>query len=54
MVALGALFVALTGGFFYLAAVRDKQLENYKWLLWLAVFSIPLPLVAIEMGCFVA
>ncbi len=54
MVALGALFVALTGGFFYLAAVRGKQLENYKWLLWLAVFSIPLPLVAIEMGWFVA
>ena len=53
MVALGLLFIALIGAFFYLT-VKGKKFDNYHTLLKLAVFCIPLPIVAIEMGWFVA
>ncbi|GAB2803913.1 cytochrome ubiquinol oxidase subunit I [Comamonas piscis] len=52
MVALGMFFIVLTGVFFYLAS--RHQLENRRWLLWVAVWAIPLPWVAIECGWFVA
>ena len=52
MVGLGIFFIALMVVFFYLASVH--KLDKYRWLLRLAVWSIPLPLVAIECGWFVA
>ncbi|KPH81080.1 cytochrome ubiquinol oxidase subunit I [Bosea vaviloviae] len=52
MVALGMLFILLTAVFFVLSARR--RLDRYPMLLWIAVFSIPLPWVAIECGWFVA
>ena len=52
MVALGMFFIVLTAVFFYLAS--RHQLENRRWLLWVAVWAIPLPWVAIECGWFVA
>ncbi|PZN94696.1 MAG: cytochrome bd-I ubiquinol oxidase subunit CydA [Hyphomicrobiales bacterium] len=52
MVGLGMLFILLTAVFFVLSARR--RLDRYPTLLWIAVFSIPLPWVAIECGWFVA
>lgn len=52
MVALGMYFIVLTAVFFYLAS--RHRLENHRWLLKMAVWSIPLPWVAIECGWFVA
>ena len=52
MVGLGVFFIVMMVTFFYLASRR--RLERYRWLLWVAVFSIPLPWVAIESGWFVA
>jgi cytochrome d ubiquinol oxidase subunit I len=48
MVGLGVYFILLTAIFFALAALR--RLDRYRWLLWVAVFSIPLPWVAAELG----
>jgi len=45
-------FIVLTAVFFYLAS--RHQLEDRRWLLWVAVWAIPLPWVAIECGWFVA
>ena len=53
MVALGFFFFALLAAFFYYAIKGDK-FENHPLLLRLAVWSIPLPVVACEMGWFVA
>jgi cytochrome d ubiquinol oxidase subunit I len=52
MVGLGMFFIVLTGTFFVLSARRS--LDRYPWLLRVAVFSIPLPWVAAEMGWIVA
>ena len=52
MVGLGFFFILLTAVFFYLSAVR--QLERRRWLLWVAVGTIPLPWIAAECGWFVA
>ncbi|RKQ72845.1 cytochrome ubiquinol oxidase subunit I [Oceanibaculum indicum] len=52
MVGLGFFFILLTATFFYLAT--KHQLERRRWLLWVAVYSIPLPWVAAELGWFVA
>ena len=52
MVGLGMLFILLTAVFFVLSARR--RLDRYPTLLWIAVFAIPLPWVAIECGWFVA
>ncbi len=52
MVGLGMFFIALTAGFFLLSARR--QLDKRRWPLWIAVFSIPLPWIAAEMGWVVA
>ncbi|MGH2341407.1 cytochrome ubiquinol oxidase subunit I [Segnochrobactraceae bacterium EtOH-i3] len=52
MVALGFFFIVLTGTFFVIASKR--QIEKRRWLLWVAVFSIPLPWLAAELGWIVA
>lgn len=52
MVGLGFYFILFTGTFFYLASTG--RIEKYKWLLRLAVVSIPLPWIAAELGWFVA
>ncbi|HVY43306.1 MAG TPA: cytochrome ubiquinol oxidase subunit I [Hyphomicrobiaceae bacterium] len=52
MVGLGFFFIALTALFFYLAARR--RLDRYPLLLRVAVFSIPLPWLAAELGWIVA
>ncbi|MCT8267990.1 cytochrome ubiquinol oxidase subunit I [Afifella sp. JA880] len=52
MVGLGFFFILLMGVFFVLSA--QHTLEKRRWLLWVAVFSIPLPWIAAESGWFVA
>jgi len=52
MVGLGFYFILFTGAFFYLASTG--RLDKYRWLLRLAVYSIPLPWIAAELGWFVA
>ncbi|HYP69929.1 MAG TPA: cytochrome ubiquinol oxidase subunit I [Variovorax sp.] len=52
MVGLGMFFILLTGTFFVLSAVR--QLDRWRWLLKVAVWSIPLPFLAAECGWIVA
>jgi len=52
MVGLGFYFIFFTGTFFYLASTG--RLDRYRWLLRLAVISIPLPWIAAELGWFVA
>jgi len=52
MVGLGMFFIALTATFFVLSARR--RLDAHPWLLKVAVFAIPLPWVAAEMGWIVA
>lgn len=52
MVALGFYFIVLFTVFFWLAS-RDR-LQRRRWLLKVALFSLPLPWVAIEFGWFVA
>ncbi|MFC0283967.1 cytochrome ubiquinol oxidase subunit I [Camelimonas abortus] len=52
MVACGFFFILLTAVFFYKSARRN--LETPRWLLWVAVWSIPLPWVAAECGWMVA
>lgn len=52
MVGLGLWFIVLTAVFFWLSARR--ALDRYPMLLKIALWSIPLPWVAIECGWFVA
>ena len=52
MVGLGLFFIVLTGTFFVLSARR--RLDAHRWLLKVAVCSIPLPWVAAEAGWIVA
>jgi cytochrome d ubiquinol oxidase subunit I len=52
MVGLGMFFILLTATFFVLSARR--KLDAYPWLLKVAVFAIPLPWVAAELGWVVA
>ncbi|WP_323455242.1 cytochrome ubiquinol oxidase subunit I, partial [Rhizobium sp. TBD182] len=52
MVGLGMFFILLTATFFYLSARR--RLDHYPFLLKVAVFAIPLPWIAAEMGWVVA
>ncbi len=52
MVGLGMFFILLTFVFFVLSAMR--QLDRYRWLLKVAVWSIPLPFLAAECGWIVA
>lgn len=52
MVGLGLYFIALFAVAFYLA-LRRRVLRN-RWFLWLALFSLPLPWIAAEVGWVVA
>ncbi|PWB82335.1 MAG: cytochrome d terminal oxidase subunit 1 [Methylocystaceae bacterium] len=52
MVALGFYFIALFGAAFYVASRR--RLRENPWLLRLAMFSLPLPWIAAELGWIVA
>ena len=52
MVGIGFFLILLTGTFFVLSARR--KLDRYPVLLRVAVFSIPLPWIAAEMGWIVA
>ena len=52
MVGLGFFFILLTGTFFWLSARR--RLDAHRWLLEVAVWSIPLPWIAAECGWIVA
>ena len=52
MVGLGMYFIVLMAVFFWLSA--RHQLDRHRWLLKLAVWSIPLPWIAAECGWFVA
>ena len=52
MVALGFFFIALFSAGFYLAARRRS--ESKRWYLRLALWSLPLPWIAAELGWFVA
>ena len=52
MVAVGMALILITATFFWLSARR--QLDRYRPLLWIAVFAIPLPWIAIEFGWVVA
>ncbi|GGI16691.1 MAG: cytochrome ubiquinol oxidase subunit I [Oxalicibacterium faecigallinarum] len=52
MVAIGIFMILLTGTFFVLSARR--ALDRHRWLLKVAVWSIPLPWIAAEAGWFVA
>jgi len=52
MVGLGLFFIVLTATFFWLSVRR--RLDARRWLLKLAVWSIPLPWIAAECGWIVA
>ncbi|WP_367068550.1 cytochrome ubiquinol oxidase subunit I [Oryzisolibacter sp. LB2S] len=52
MVGLGFFFILLMGVFFWLSARR--RLDVHPWLLKVAVWSIPLPWIAVECGWIVA
>ncbi|TYC63254.1 cytochrome bd-I ubiquinol oxidase subunit CydA [Rhodobacterales bacterium] len=56
MVACGMFFILITTVFFYYSSTGklDELQENRRWLLHVAVWSIPLPWIACEMGWFVA
>jgi cytochrome d ubiquinol oxidase subunit I len=52
MVGLGFFFIALFAAMFYLASRR--QLERYRWLLQVCLWSLPLPFIAADLGWYVA
>jgi len=56
MVACGFFFILATAVFFYYSSSGrlDTLREKRRWILHVAVWSIPLPFIACEMGWFVA
>jgi len=52
MVGLGFYFIALFAFAFWLASKR--QLTRYRWFLWAALITLPLPWIAAELGWIVA
>jgi cytochrome d ubiquinol oxidase subunit I len=52
MVAFGFVMLFVFGAAFWLNAT--KRLEQNRWLLWMALLSIPLPWLSCELGWFVA
>src|ERR1019366_5705386 len=52
MVGLGFWFIALFGLMFWRASVR--QLERSRAILWVCLYSLPLPWIAAELGWYVA
>ncbi len=49
---MGFAFIAIAALFLYLG-VKDR-LEQYKWLLWIGIFSFPLAMIASMAGWIVA
>lgn len=52
MVACGLYFIVLFATAFYLA--QKRRLDKHRWFLWVALFSLPLPWVATQVGWLVA
>lgn len=52
MVACGFFFILLFATTYYLALRR--RISKYRWFLWVMLFSLPLPWLAVEMGWVVA
>jgi cytochrome d ubiquinol oxidase subunit I len=52
MVACGFAMLLIFGLSFYACSVQ--KVMHYRWLLWAALYSIPLPWIASEMGWIVA
>ena len=52
MVACGLYFILLFAVAFYLA--QRRRISINRWFLWIALFSLPLPWLAAEMGWVVA
>lgn len=52
MVTCGFYFIVLFSFAFYLA--QRRRLLHHRWFLWIALFSLPLPWLAAEMGWVVA
>jgi len=52
MVGLGFYFIAFFAFAFYLSARR--RLDRYRWFLWVALLSLPLPWISCELGWIVA
>ena len=52
MVGFGFWFIALFAVAFWLSAKR--RLDRYRWFLWAALLSLPLPWLAAELGWIVA
>ena len=52
MVGLGIYFIAFFITAFYLC--QRRRILQHRWFLWLALFSLPLPWIAAEMGWVVA
>jgi cytochrome bd ubiquinol oxidase subunit I len=54
MVALGFFFIALFATGFYFSFLARRRSVSTRWYLHLAVWSLPLPWIAAELGWFVA
>lgn len=54
MVTLGMYFILLFAVFTLLSYAKKLKMENLKWLLWIALLSIPLGYVASQLGWIVA
>ena len=52
MVAIGLYLIAFFAFAFFLSC--NRWLTRYRWFLWLALFSLPLPWIAAELGWIVA
>lgn len=54
MVTLGMYFIALFGFFTFLSFSKKLNMDKFTWLMWIALFSIPLGYVASQLGWIVA
>ena len=54
MVGLGTYFILLFLLFSFFSFKKDMYFERFKWLLWVAVFTIPLGFIASQLGWVVA
>jgi len=52
MAGCGFYFIAFFAFAFYLC--QQRKIESYRWFLWIALFSLPLPWLAAELGWVVA
>ncbi len=52
MVGCGFFFIAFFALWFFKASIH--KFEDQRWLLWLSVFALPLPWLAIELGWLIA